>query len=125
MPKLSVAVIGAGIGGLAAAAALDGVGVEATVYEQASRFARLGAGIQIGCNAMKVMRRFGLEPMLRASAFFPPGWNNKEFDTGQVRFNMVFGESAEERWGAPYLLSHRGDLARCAGERSIARSDPP
>jgi salicylate hydroxylase/6-hydroxynicotinate 3-monooxygenase len=23
---------------------------------------------------------------------------------------MIFGESAEERWGAPYLLAHRGDL---------------
>ncbi len=110
MPRLSVAVIGAGMGGLATAAALDCVGIECNVYEQASKFARLGAGIQIGCNAMKVMRRLGLEHTLRSSAFYPPGWNNKEFDTGNVRFNMVFGESAEERWNAPYLLSHRGDL---------------
>jgi 6-hydroxynicotinate 3-monooxygenase len=110
MRKLSIAVIGAGMGGLAAAAALRRAGLDVTVYEQAPLFSRLGAGIQIGCNAMKVLRRFGLEPALRAAAFYPRSWNNKNYDTGEVRFDMIFGESAEERWGAPYLLAHRGDL---------------
>jgi salicylate hydroxylase/6-hydroxynicotinate 3-monooxygenase len=110
MKKLSVAVIGAGMGGLAAAAALRSAGIGVAVYEQAPGFARLGAGIQIGCNAMKVLRRFGLEPLLRRTAFYPRSWNNRNFDTGEVRFDMIFGESAEERWGAPYLLAHRGDL---------------
>jgi 6-hydroxynicotinate 3-monooxygenase len=110
MTKLSVAIIGAGMGGLATAAALQRTGINAAVYEQAPKFTRLGAGIQIGCNAMKVMREFGLEPVLRAQAFYPRSWNNKEFDTGEVRFDMIFGESAEQCWGAPYLLGHRGDL---------------
>jgi 6-hydroxynicotinate 3-monooxygenase len=108
--KLSVAIIGAGMGGLATAAALRRIGVEVTIYEQARRFARVGAGIQIGCNAMKVLRAFGLESGLRAEAFYPRSWNNKDFDTGQIRFDMIFGEAAEERYGAPYLLAHRGDL---------------
>ena len=82
--KLSVAVIGAGIGGLATAAAPRRVGIEVTVYEQACRFARIGAGIQIGCNAMKVLRAFGLEPNLRAAAFYPRSWNNRDFDTGRL-----------------------------------------
>ena len=86
MNNISVAVIGAGIGGLATAAALRRVGIEVTVYEQARRFARIGAGIQIGCNAMKVLRGFGLEPNLRAAAFYPRSWNNRDFDTGEVRF---------------------------------------
>jgi 6-hydroxynicotinate 3-monooxygenase len=110
MKKLSVAVIGAGIGGLATGAALRRAGLDVAVYEQAPQFRRLGAGIQIGCNAMKVLREFGLEPTLRAAAFYPRSWNNKNYDTGAVRFDMIFGESAEERWGAPYLLAHRGDL---------------
>ena len=38
MRKLSVAVIGAGIGGLATAAALRRVGIDVAVYEQAARF---------------------------------------------------------------------------------------
>ncbi|VIO68166.1 6-hydroxynicotinate 3-monooxygenase [Bradyrhizobium ivorense] len=110
MSRLSVAVIGAGMGGLASAAALSRAGIDVTVYEQAQRFTRLGAGIQIGCNAMKVMRAWDLEPVLRREAFYPRSWNNKEYDSGEVRFDMVFGPAAEERYGAPYLLGHRGDL---------------
>ena len=110
MKKLSVAVIGAGMGGLATAAALRRVGIDVTVYEQARRFARVGAGIQISFNAMKVLRAFGLEPNLRAAAFYPRSWNNRNFDTGEIRFDMIFGETAEKRYGAPYLLAHRGDL---------------
>jgi 6-hydroxynicotinate 3-monooxygenase len=98
------------MGGLAAAAALRRAGIDVTVYEQAQRFARVGAGIQIGCNAMKVLRAFGLEPVLRAGSFYPRSWNNKDYDTGAGRFDMIFGEVAEARYGAPYLLAHRGDL---------------
>jgi 6-hydroxynicotinate 3-monooxygenase len=110
MTKLSVAVVGAGMGGLATAAALRRAGIAVNVYEQASKFTRLGAGIQIGCNAMKVLRGFGLEPLMRASAFYPRSWNNREYHSGDVRFDMIFGETAEAHYGAPYLLGHRGDL---------------
>jgi salicylate hydroxylase/6-hydroxynicotinate 3-monooxygenase len=110
MTKLSVAIVGAGMGGLATAAALHRAGIAVDVYEQASKFARLGAGIQIGCNAMKVLRGLGLEPLMRAGAFYPRSWNNRDYDSGEVRFDMVFGEAAEQRYGAPYLLGHRGDL---------------
>jgi 6-hydroxynicotinate 3-monooxygenase len=108
--KLSVAIIGAGMAGLATAAALCRVGISANIYEQARQFARVGGGIQIGCNAMKVLRTFGLEPSLRMAAFYPRSWNNKDFDTGKVPFDMIFGEAAEEQYGAPYLLAHRADL---------------
>jgi len=107
---LSVAIVGAGMGGLAAAAALRRVGIEITVYEQAAQFTRLGAGIQIGCNAMKVLRGLGLEQRLRAQSFYPRSWNNRDWKTGEVKFDMIFGESAEQKFGAPYLLAHRGDL---------------
>src|SRR5215216_584359 len=107
---LSIAIIGAGMGGLATAAALRRVGIEVTVYEQATQFARIGAGIQIGCNAMKVLRGLGLEQRLRGQSFYPRSWNNRDWRTGEVKFDMIFGESAEQKFGAPYLLAHRGDL---------------
>jgi 6-hydroxynicotinate 3-monooxygenase len=107
---LSIAIIGAGMGGLATAAALRLVGIDVTVYEQAAQFIRLGAGIQIGCNAMKVLRGLGLETRLRAQSFYPRSWNNRDWRTGEVKFDMIFGESAERKFGAPYLLAHRGDL---------------
>ena len=108
--SLRVAIVGAGMGGLAPAAALRRVGIEVAVYEQATQFARIGAGIQIGCNAMKVLRELGLERRLRAQSFYPRSWNNRDWRTGEIKFDMIFGESAERKFGAPYLLAHRGDL---------------
>ncbi len=108
--KLHVAIIGAGMGGLAVAAALRKSGIVATIYEQARQFTRLGAGIQIGCNAMHVLRGLGLEERLRAETFYPRSWNNRDWKTGEVLFDMMFGQPAEEKYGAPYLLAHRGDL---------------
>src|SRR6201988_4926686 len=107
---LNVAIIGAGMGGLPTAAGLRKVGIDVTVYEQARQFTRLGAGIQVGCNAMKVLRGLGLEEKLRSQSFYPRSWNNRDWKTGEVKFDMIFGESAERKFGAPYLLAHRGDL---------------
>ena len=107
---LGIAIVGAGMGGLAAAAALQRVGIEVDVYEQAEQFARLGAGIQVGCNAMKVLRTLGLEQRMRQQSFYPRSWNNRDWRTGEVKIDMIFGESAEQKFGAPYLLAHRGDL---------------
>jgi len=107
---LGVAIVGAGMGGLATAAALRRVGIKVAVYEQAQQFARLGAGIQVGCNAMKVLRLLGLEARMRQQSFYPRSWNNRDWRTGEVKFDMIFGESAERKFGAPYLLAHRGDL---------------
>jgi salicylate hydroxylase/6-hydroxynicotinate 3-monooxygenase len=107
---LSVAIVGAGMGGLATAATLRRVGIDVMVYEQAAQFVRLGAGIQVGCNAMKVLRALGLESVMRRQSFYPRSWNNRDWQTGDVKFDMIFGASAEEKFGAPYLLAHRGDL---------------
>src|ERR1700755_174910 len=107
---LDIAIIGAGMGGLATAAALRRVGINVTVYEQAQQVTRLGASIKIGCNAMKVLRKLGLEERMRGGSFYPRSWNNRDWKTGDVKFDMIFGESAEQKFGAPYLLAHRGDL---------------
>jgi 6-hydroxynicotinate 3-monooxygenase len=108
--KLSVAIVGAGIGGLTAAATLRRVGIEVQVYEQASKFARIGAGIQQAPNAIKVLRELGLEPHLRSVAFQPERAFNREWDNGKLTNKYRMGSHAEERFGAPYLLMHRGDL---------------
>jgi 2-polyprenyl-6-methoxyphenol hydroxylase-like FAD-dependent oxidoreductase len=105
--KPSVAIVGAGMGGLAVAGTLRKFGFEVRVYEQASRFARIGAGIQMMPNSMKVLRGIGVEDRLRRSAFAPVSHLNRLWDTGEVTIELPMPES---RYGAPYLCMHRGDL---------------
>jgi salicylate hydroxylase/6-hydroxynicotinate 3-monooxygenase len=107
MRQRSVAIVGAGIGGLAAAATLGQRGVEVQVYEQAARFARVGAGIQMMPNSMKVLRGLGLEDRLRQLAFAPRSHLNREWDSGAVSNELPM---PEERFGAPYLCMHRAEL---------------
>lgn len=108
--ELDVAIIGAGMGGLTAAATLALVGIRATVYEQAPQFTRIGSGIQMSPNAMKVLRAIGLEERTREIAFRPEHQLSRDWDTGHVNLDYPFGDTVENRYGAPYLLMHRGDL---------------
>lgn len=108
--EIRFAIIGAGIGGLALAGFLARKGARVQVYEQAAQFQRLGAGIQMSPNAVHVLRALGLEPELRRLAFQPPAWTNRVWDSGDHLFELTFGADAEARYGAPYLLMHRGDL---------------
>jgi salicylate hydroxylase/6-hydroxynicotinate 3-monooxygenase len=106
----TIAIIGAGMGGLTLAAALHRRGFAARIFEQAPRFTRLGAGIQMSPNAMRVLRGIGLEPRIRARAFQPRSWTNRDWDTGMLTNELPLGKQAEAKYGAPYLLMHRGDL---------------
>ena len=110
MSATSIAIVGAGMGGLTLAALLRRIGVDAKVYEQAPRFARLGAGIQMSPNAMKVLRGLGLEDRVRSVAFQPRSWMNREWDTGAMKYELPLRAAAEQHYAAPYLLMHRADL---------------
>ena len=105
--KRSVAIVGAGMGGLAVAATLRQVGIDVQVYEQAARFARIGAGIQMMPNSMKVLRGIGVEDRLRATSFAPYSHLNRIADTGEVTRELPMPESL---YSAPYLCMHRADL---------------
>src|SRR5262245_36373265 len=94
--RLHIAIVGAGMGGLAAAAEWGNVGHAVSVYEQAQQFTRLGAGIQIGCNAMHVLRGLALEDRLRSDACYPRSWNNRDCKSGEVLFDIPFGREAEQ-----------------------------
>src|SRR5712671_1378610 len=69
--RARIAVIGAGIGGLTVAACLLRLGFSVEVYEQASQFAPIGAGIQLTANAMKALGGLGLIECLRSIGFVP------------------------------------------------------
>ena len=71
---------------------------------------RLGAGIQMSPNAMRVLRGIGLETASARDRFQPRSWTNREWDTGALTNELPLGAEAEAKYGAPYLLMHRGDL---------------
>ena len=107
---MNIAIIGAGIGGLAAAALLVRAGHDVRVYEQAPRFARVGAGIQMAPNAVKVLRGLGIEAHVRKIAFQSEVALSREWNTGEITSELKLGREVEERFGAPYLFLHRADL---------------
>ena len=108
--KLSIAIVGGGIGGLTAAASLTRLGFNAQVYEQAEQFAPIGAGIQLTANAMRALGGLGLAEPLRSEAFAPAAFHSREWDTANVTNVLIMGEPLERRYGAPDLMIHRGRL---------------
>jgi salicylate hydroxylase len=108
--SLRVVIIGAGIGGLAAAVALRQRGYEVALYERATKLEEAGAGLQIGPNGVKVMRALGLEDELMRNAFEPLSIMSITWDEGRLRFRQPLKAVAREKYGAPYLTAHRADL---------------
>lgn len=53
-------IIGAGIGGLSTAIAMQSKNIDVKIYEAAKKLAQLGAGILVPPNAMAVLRKLGL-----------------------------------------------------------------
>jgi 2-polyprenyl-6-methoxyphenol hydroxylase-like FAD-dependent oxidoreductase len=104
----TIAIVGAGMGGLASAGTLRRAGfTNVQVYEQAQHFARIGAGIQMMPNSMKVLRGIGIEDRLRRVAFQPYSHLNRVWNTGETTRELPM---PEELFGAPYLCMHRADL---------------
>jgi salicylate hydroxylase len=107
---LRVAVTGAGIGGLAAAAALSGKGIEVDVYEQAPALREVGAGLHLGSNGTRLLRRLGLAGKLREVAAQPTAMEVRNFRDGSVLARQPMGSRWEAEFGAPYYTVHRADL---------------
>ncbi len=105
-----IAVIGAGLGGMTVAGLLQRSGFAVKVYEQASAFSRIGAGIHLSSNVMLVMRRLGIEQALSDIGLHPDAFVSRQWDTGEILFELPFDPSSEAHYGAPYINVHRGDL---------------
>ncbi|MBP2199488.1 FAD-dependent monooxygenase [Pantoea cypripedii] len=105
-----IAIVGAGLGGLAAGSLLQKAGFNVQVYEQSPAFSRLGAGIHMGPNVLKVFRRMGIEQQLEDLASHPDFWFSRDGETGEYLSRIPLGEFARKEYGAAYVTVHRGDL---------------
>jgi salicylate hydroxylase len=106
-----IAIIGGGIGGLAAAAFLRRAGLAATVYEQASRLSEVGAGLIVAPNAARLLRALGVLDVFEERAVrLETGWEFRRWQDGSV----LSSEDLETRCGRLYgertYTAHRADL---------------
>ncbi|KAA2264897.1 hypothetical protein F0L68_07475 [Solihabitans fulvus] len=117
---LSVAVVGAGIGGLAVGTALRLRGVDARVYEQATALTSVGAGIAVGANGSRLLARLGATERLEETAVRPERAQFHRWADGTPFCSHEMGAHYESLFGAPFYTVHRGDLQRVLRDTYVA-----
>jgi len=99
-------VIGAGIGGLAAAIALANKGADITVFEQSKSFGEVGAGLQISPNGVAVLSELGVKKAAARFASAPKAIVLRDYLGAQVTRLGLNGSVGAH----PYWQFHRADL---------------
>ncbi len=105
----SIAIVGGGLAGLAAAAALAKFGFAAEVFEAAPQLGEIGAGVNVSPQAIRVLRATGLGEAVAAAANVALGVLTRDMHSGAA---LDYRDHAkfEARFGAPLCTFHRADL---------------
>lgn len=100
----SIQIVGAGIGGLTLARALELKGINFELYEQADSFEALGYGIQVSPNVVRVLRKLGLEKQLEEISHHCLGFEVHSFDSDKILAKWKLNNNT------PYYQCRRADL---------------
>jgi salicylate hydroxylase len=123
MNEAPVIIIGAGIGGLTAALALQGAGRKVEIYEAAPDLGEVGAGLTITPNATIALESLGLAKRLEELADIPDGGSIRHYRTGEPLVRRQRRDSSLKVYGANYYQIHRADLHTILAEAVFA-NDP-
>src|SRR3954454_18204206 len=108
--SLIIGVIGGGIGGLTAAVALRQAGFDVDLYEQAPELTEIGGGINMGPNAVRVLRRLGLGAGLDREGVQPISTHQRRWQNRRTLQKSLLNPACEALYGAPHVTIHRTDL---------------
>lgn len=109
-PDPDVVIVGGGIGGLANAYALATSGHRVRLLEQAAEFGEVGAGLQLGPNATRILDDWGLLDEVVAKGVLPRRLVFRDAVDGSELTHLDLGEGFVARYHAPYVVIHRSDL---------------
>ena len=113
--KPRIAIIGGGIGGLTAAAALYQRDVEIEVFEQSAKIGEIGAGVALTPNAMKAYRALGLEAQITEVGYESDYQELRVWNTGAVFSRVPRKGAYTKEFGASYLTMHRAEIDQATG----------
>ncbi len=105
-------IAGGGIGGLTTALALAKRGISSRVLERGGFAEELGAGIQLGANALRRLQSLDLGDAIEAESVRPEALHIFDAYSGKQLKRLPFGKTYEDRYGVPYLALKRADLAK-------------
>jgi salicylate hydroxylase len=111
-----IIIVGAGIGGLTATIALEQAGFEVCTIERAPQFGEVGAGVQLGPNASRVLIRLGMDEDTRHLGVAPSHIGFLRWRDGETLATIPTADM-ESTFGAPYLTMYRPDLINMLSAR--------
>jgi 2-polyprenyl-6-methoxyphenol hydroxylase-like FAD-dependent oxidoreductase len=109
-PEKKVIVVGAAIGGLAAAIALRQSALQPVLFERAPELREVGAGLSLWPNALKALGDLGLAESIRALSIREAAGGLRSWD-GRMLMKMESAE-LERRLGDVTVMIHRAELLR-------------
>ena len=98
-------------------------GLRVSVLEQAAKLEEVGAGLQLGPNATRVLIALGLREALVAAAVAPQAIRVMAGGSGREIVRIPLGAHVEQIYGAPYWVIHRGDLQKVLADAAEAHPD--
>ncbi|WP_108881178.1 FAD-dependent monooxygenase [Anderseniella sp. Alg231-50] len=120
---MHISIAGAGIAGLASAIALSQNGHSVSVFEQAARLEAIGAGLQLGPNAVRVLENLGVWSELEAQCCAPDRIRICDAISGRQLSELDLGDSFTRKFGSPYRVAHRADLINALAQSASRIAD--